>query len=224
VDVFIVENVVLNNSMACDGNLLECINLVLDVYKTHNINRDLYHTGQNFIVLSAGVGLFNVYDNTLSNITKKRVGDEGIGIDLISVFPPPLHHVPVFRHVRNKGTPQEVMYYKSPDWINAYFYCKVGVSKRMEKSHFYPRCKMPNLMNVSKCEIIPLPHFSHQTDSNVIYQPVAYEFENHDRDVFKFNKDKERSINSVKSVSRMVSNSKEKNFIIVNNAHISDLQ
>lgn len=52
-------------------------------------------TGQLAIVVSAGTGEFYV-DRQLTNITKQRILDNGVGIDLICVGQEPLYAVPLF--------------------------------------------------------------------------------------------------------------------------------
>lgn len=69
------------------------------VFEKHYIERSLDRTGQLAIVVSPGTGEFYV-DRQLTNITKQRVIDNGVGIDLICVGQEPLYAVPLFL-VRN---------------------------------------------------------------------------------------------------------------------------
>ena len=82
-------------SDAYDGNFLESINTTLNLMDKHYMDRDLSRTGNSIVMISAGTGLFNVKPQ-LSQITKQRMMDTGIGIDFVSLSQPPIHTVPLF--------------------------------------------------------------------------------------------------------------------------------
>jgi len=82
-------------SSAVDGNVLEAINCCVSIFDKHYVDRDLYRTGQNIVLFSAGHGLFLV-SPALAQLTKQRMVDGGIGCDLICMTRPPLHAVPLF--------------------------------------------------------------------------------------------------------------------------------
>ena len=65
------------NSCAAQGNFLEVLNMSLNVFEKHYLDRSLDRTGQLSIVITAGVGVFEV-DRELTNITKQRIIDNGI--------------------------------------------------------------------------------------------------------------------------------------------------
>ncbi|KAJ0399084.1 hypothetical protein ATCC90586_003049 [Pythium insidiosum] len=82
-------------SNARDSNLLEAINLVLNIFEKHHIDRHLSRSGQSVVILTAGNGIFSV-NKRLAEITEQRMMDHGIGIDMISLATPPLHKCPLF--------------------------------------------------------------------------------------------------------------------------------
>ena len=83
-------------STAAEGNFLEAIGCGISVYDKHYLDRDLYKTGQNMVLFSAGIGMF-VVDPRLARLTKQRMVDGGIGCDLICTTRPPLHSLPLFQ-------------------------------------------------------------------------------------------------------------------------------
>eukprot|EP01083_Nonionella_stella_P203130 741470_1 len=82
-------------STSAEGNVLETINLTIDKFDRHYVDRDLERTGQAMEIIIAGPGVFFV-DNRLAELTEQRIVDSGIGCDLISVAAPPIHTVPLF--------------------------------------------------------------------------------------------------------------------------------
>lgn len=80
---------------AYEGNILEAINLSLNIFDLHYLNRDLTRTGQSIIVVTPGSGAFKV-DPHAHAIAKKRVLALGIGVDILCLGRPPLHTVPLF--------------------------------------------------------------------------------------------------------------------------------
>ena len=89
----------LSASSAVDGNVLEAINCAVSIFDQHYVDRDLYRTGQNIVLCSAGRGLFLV-SHDLAQLTKQRMVDAGIGCDLICMTRPPLHAAPLFVYDR----------------------------------------------------------------------------------------------------------------------------
>lgn len=82
-------------SRAMDGNILEAINVTLNILDKHYMDRDLDRTGQSIVMITAGCSIFNV-DERLAQITKQRMMDNGVGMDMISLTTPPMHVVPLF--------------------------------------------------------------------------------------------------------------------------------
>ncbi|KAG2470314.1 DEPD5 protein, partial [Polypterus senegalus] len=85
-----------HNSTAAQGNYLEAINLSFNVFDKHYVNRNFDRTGQMSVVITPGVGVFEV-DRLLMILTKQRMIDNGIGVDLVCMGEQPLHAVPLFK-------------------------------------------------------------------------------------------------------------------------------
>lgn len=86
------------------------------------MDRDLQRTGNSIVLLSAGAGIFTV-DFQLAQITKQRMMDNGIGMDMLSLAVPPLHIAPIFmqRPRNGKGNIEKKINYEIPHWINLSF-------------------------------------------------------------------------------------------------------
>ncbi|XP_034743802.1 GATOR complex protein DEPDC5 isoform X10 [Etheostoma cragini] len=128
------------NSTAAQGNYLEAINLSFNVFDKHYINRNFDRTGQMSVVITPGMGVFEV-DRLLMILTKQRMIDNGIGVDLVCMGEQPLHAVPLFK-LHNRTTPGDSRVgddYNLPHWINHSFY----TSKSQNScSSFTPRIKL----------------------------------------------------------------------------------
>ncbi|XP_049824160.1 GATOR complex protein Iml1 isoform X3 [Aethina tumida] len=127
------------NSTAAQGNFLEVLNMSLNVFEKHYLDRSFDRTGQLSVVVTPGVGVFEV-DRELTNITKQRIIDNGVGSDLVCVGEQPLHAVPLLKF-HNKDTHLNVPDdYSMPHWINLSFY---STNKKIAYSSFIPRIKLP---------------------------------------------------------------------------------
>lgn len=82
-------------SYAHDGPILEAINLTLNPFETHYIDRSLSLTGASTILITPGTGYF-VVPKRLLRTTTLRLLDQGFGLDLISLAKKPLHRTPIF--------------------------------------------------------------------------------------------------------------------------------
>ncbi|KAF7279176.1 hypothetical protein GWI33_007586 [Rhynchophorus ferrugineus] len=131
------------NSTAAQGNFLEVLNMSLNVFEKHYLDRSFDRTGQLSVVVTPGVGVFEV-DRELTNITKQRIIDGGVGSDLVCVGEQPLHAVPLLKF-HNKDTHSNVPDdYSMPHWINLSFYSS---NKKIPYSNFVPRIKLPPLLS-----------------------------------------------------------------------------
>ncbi|POI35268.1 hypothetical protein CIB84_000981 [Bambusicola thoracicus] len=89
------------------------------VFDKHYINRNFDRTGQMSVVITPGVGVFEV-DRLLMILTKQRMIDNGIGVDLVCMGEQPLHAVPLFK-LHNRCGPGDSRLgddYNIPHWIN----------------------------------------------------------------------------------------------------------
>lgn len=84
-------------SQAYKGNLLEALNMASSQFSRDYIDRDLVRTGISVIVITAGSGYYEVNYDMLKLTTDVLMGS-GIGIDLVSLAPMPLHSVPLFAY------------------------------------------------------------------------------------------------------------------------------
>ncbi|UZJ56765.1 hypothetical protein CBS101457_006085 [Exobasidium rhododendri] len=82
-------------SSSHEGNILEAINLSLNPFNEHYIDRDLNRTGLDLLIITAGTGHFDV-NKQLLRMTTERLIDNGIGLDLVCLTKMPLHSVPLF--------------------------------------------------------------------------------------------------------------------------------
>ncbi|XP_039435654.1 GATOR complex protein Iml1 isoform X2 [Culex pipiens pallens] len=126
------------NSTAAQGNFLEVLNISLNVFEKHFLDRSFDRTGQLSVVITPGVGVFEV-DRELTNITKQRIIDNGVGSDLVCVGEQPLHAVPLLKF-HNKDSLTSIDDYSMPHWINLSFY---STNKKVAYSSFIPRIKPP---------------------------------------------------------------------------------
>ncbi|KAM5200187.1 GATOR1 complex protein DEPDC5 isoform 9-T16 [Hipposideros larvatus] len=129
-----------DNSTSAQGNYLEAINLSFNVFDKHYINRNFDRTGQMSVVITPGVGVFEV-DRLLMILTKQRMIDNGIGVDLVCMGEQPLHAVPLFK-LHNRSAPRDSCLgddYNIPHWINHSFYTS---KSQLFCNSFTPRIKL----------------------------------------------------------------------------------
>nr|ODN85129.1 vacuolar membrane-associated protein IML1 [Cryptococcus depauperatus CBS 7841] len=157
-------------SFAYQGNVLEAINLALNPFDEHYVDRDLSRTGLSITVVTPGTGHFAV-DKNLLRLTTERMVDHGISTDFVCLTKMPLHSVPLFSYishkpkgpvfeqplgVKNRAVTPDLLYfdvkpsqsemeladcYSLPSWVSCSFYA-VTHDKPFREDRFVPRCKM----------------------------------------------------------------------------------
>lgn len=86
-----------NITEASKGNILECLNLVLDHFDQHHLDRMLKVSGQSIVLLSAGSGVIHASSTELYRLTHQRfiaAGGHPAQLEMICVREQPLHAVP----------------------------------------------------------------------------------------------------------------------------------
>ncbi|GAA5976045.1 hypothetical protein JCM10908_005367 [Rhodotorula pacifica] len=81
---------------AHESPVLEAMNLALNSFEEHWIDRDLQRTNLEILILTAGTSYYHV-EKDLLRLTTERMLYHGIGLDLISLSKMPLHTVPLFQ-------------------------------------------------------------------------------------------------------------------------------
>ncbi len=94
-------------SYSYEGNLLEAINLALNPFDEHYIDRDLNRTGLSMVFVTAGTGHFDV-DKKLLRVTTERMIENGTGLDLVCLTKMPLHSTPLFHFKSHWPDPSEL--------------------------------------------------------------------------------------------------------------------
>lgn len=83
-------------TVASKGNILELVNVVATYFTQDCIDRDLTRTCRSMVILTAGAGMFEV-DHDLLKYTTESLMSSSRSVELVTISPPPLHSVPLFR-------------------------------------------------------------------------------------------------------------------------------
>ncbi|GAB7362656.1 hypothetical protein MBLNU230_g2965t1 [Neophaeotheca triangularis] len=100
-------------TLAAQSNTLETIYLAaLDFATQHVDDPRLDFTGSSIIAVTAGAGLLEADFETLKQTTEVLMGN-GIGVDLVSLSPRPLHPVPLLQYEEDRETK-----FALPHWLD----------------------------------------------------------------------------------------------------------
>ncbi|XP_065337206.1 GATOR complex protein Iml1 isoform X2 [Cloeon dipterum] len=173
------------NSTASQGNFLEVLNMSLNVFEKHYLDRSFDRTGQLSIVVTPGVGVFEV-DRELTNVTKQRVIDNGVGSDLVCVGEQPLHAVPLLKFHTKDVSMNAVDDYSMPHWINLSFY---STNKKVGYSEFIPRIKLPPMQNQAlsrrSSQSVAQTNTKVSTDEEQSGLPTLFDYDAYDAKIFQ---------------------------------------
>jgi len=131
---------------ASKGNVLECLNIVLDYFDQHHLDRCLTVTGQPIVLLTAGNGIVHTDSRALYELTYKRVVMAGpSSFHMICVREPPLHHAPWVQWPGgpDPGSKPEASLPSSPPWMELSYYreadfCSCGPNVEWLRSALLP--------------------------------------------------------------------------------------
>ncbi|XP_042899782.1 GATOR complex protein Iml1 isoform X2 [Parasteatoda tepidariorum] len=175
------------NSTSSQGNFLEVLNMSLNVFEKHFMDRSFDRTGQLSVVITPGVGFFEV-DRELTIITKQRIIDNGIGSDLVCLGEQPLHAVPLFKFYNKqlpRNAPSVADDYNMPHWINLSFY---SIKNQNIYIDFVPRIKLPTFRPEAIKErgkgASQSKRSRHASQPDPSF-PVLFDYDEYDRQVFK---------------------------------------
>ncbi|CAF3848474.1 unnamed protein product, partial [Rotaria sp. Silwood1] len=165
-------------SCAADGNFLETLNLSSSVIERHFIDQPFDRLGQMSLVITPGAGVFEV-ERELTNMTKQRVLDNGIGSDLVCLGEQPLFAVPLFKFF--KENPNTADDYQIPHWMNLSYYHRSTAPSCF--SSYIPRLQFDK--NRIKGGMLDVTNIMNSIQEDQFSKPLHISMEEYDDQVFR---------------------------------------
>ncbi|CAF1097604.1 unnamed protein product [Rotaria sordida] len=165
-------------SCAADGNFLETLNLSSSVIERHFIDQPFDRLGQMSLVITPGAGVFEV-ERELTNMTKQRVLDNGIGSDLVCLGEQPLFAVPLFKFF--KENPNTADDYQIPHWMNLSYYHRSTAPSCFPS--YIPR--LPFDKNRIKGGMLEVKNIMNSIPEDAFTKPLHVSMEEYDDQVFR---------------------------------------
>lgn len=166
------------NSHSSEGNVLEAINLALNPFDKHFIDRDLLRTGLSTVIITPGVGFFET-EQELSKITSQRMIDNGISLDLVCLSKPPLFSTPLFQFYASELNLDN--HYVSEDYASSHIYSasdRISNPSIFESSALHDPLNFVSLgANQPKKRYYWMPHWidcSYWSRSNIFNNPDVF--------------------------------------------------
>ena len=179
-----------------------------------------YRTGQQIVVVTAGSGMFYV-DRELTNFTKHRVLDMGVGADVVCLGSKPLHAAPLFVFQQQQIRKREERIfdrYQVPHWMNMHFYATNNKPREFvpiigltgddrNNGRIVPfRGPAPSFpgMHLENCTMKQLSQLCDDYDSNLMKCPVLHHTSS---STFEINSDDHHGASSLSSDAEIHSSS-----------------